>query len=51
MIIVLEKGVRNNQVEEIIKLVEDLGFSIHRSTGEEQIVVGAIGMQPYFDSR
>ncbi len=51
MIIVLEKGVRDEQVEKIIKQVEDYGFSIHRSTGEEQIVLGAIGIQPDFDSR
>ncbi len=51
MIIVLEKSVRDEQVEEIIKQVEDLGFSIHRSTGEEQIVLGAIGIQPNFDTR
>ncbi len=51
MIIVLEKGVRDEQVEEIIKQVEDYGFSIHRSTGDEQIVLGAIGIQPDFDTR
>lgn len=51
MIIVLEKGVRDEQVEQIIKQVEDYGFSIHRSTGEEQIVLGAIGIQPNFDTR
>jgi len=51
LIIVLEKGVRDEQVEKIIKQVEDYGFSIHRSTGEEQIVLGAIGIQPDFDSR
>ncbi|MGB5893487.1 MAG: 3-deoxy-7-phosphoheptulonate synthase [Ignavibacteriaceae bacterium] len=51
MIIVLEKGVRDELVEEIIKQVEDYGFSIHRSTGEDQIVLGAIGIQPNFDTR
>jgi len=51
LIIVLEKGVRDEQVEEIIKQVEDYGFSIHRSTGDEQIVLGAIGIQPDFDTR
>jgi 3-deoxy-7-phosphoheptulonate synthase len=51
LIIVLEKGVRDEQVEKIIKQVEDYGFSIHRSTGEEQIVLGAIGIQPNFDTR
>ena len=39
------------QVEEIIKQVEDYGLSIHRSTGEEQVVLGAIGIQPNFDLR
>jgi 3-deoxy-7-phosphoheptulonate synthase len=51
LIIVLEKGVRDEQVEKIIKQVEDYGFSIHRSTGEEQIVLGAVGIQPNFDTR
>jgi len=51
LIIILEKGVRDEQVEEIIKQVEDYGFSIHRSTGEEQILLGAIGIQPSFDTR
>jgi 3-deoxy-7-phosphoheptulonate synthase len=51
LIIVLEKGITDEQVEEIINQVEDYGFSIHRSTGEEQIVLGAIGIQPNFDTR
>lgn len=51
MIIVLEKGIRDELVEEIIQQVEDYGFSIHRSTGEDQIVLGAIGIQPDFDIR
>jgi 3-deoxy-7-phosphoheptulonate synthase len=51
LIIVLEKGVTDEQVEEIINQVEDYGFSIHKSTGEEQIVLGAIGIQPNFDTR
>ena len=51
MIIILEKGARDEQVEEIIKQVEDYGFTIHRSTGEEQILLGAIGIQPNFDTR
>jgi len=51
LIIVLEKGIADEQVEEIINQVEDYGFSIHKSTGEEQIVLGAIGIQPNFDTR
>ncbi len=51
MIIVLEKGVKDEQIEEIIKQAEDYGFSIHRSTGDEQILLGAIGIQSNFDTR
>ena len=51
MIIVLEKAVTDVQVEEIIKQVEDYGLSIHRSTGEQQVVLGAIGIKPNFDLR
>ena len=51
MIIIHEKGARDEQVEEIIKQVEDYGFTIHRSTGEEQILLGAIGIKTNFDKR
>jgi 3-deoxy-7-phosphoheptulonate synthase len=51
LIIVLEKDVTDEQIEGIISQVEDYGFSIHRSTGEEQIILGAIGIQPNFDTR
>jgi len=51
LIIVLEKGISDNKIDEIIRQVENYGFSIHRSTGEEQIVLGAIGIQPNFDTR
>ena len=51
MVIVLEKGISDDKLEDIIKHLEDYGFSIHRSTGEERIVLGAIGIQPNFDIR
>jgi len=51
LVIVLEKGISDDKLEEVIKRLEDYGFSIHRSTGEERIVLGAIGIQPNFDIR
>lgn len=51
MVIVLEKNVTDSQLENIIKHLEDFGFSIHKSTGDEQIVLGAIGVKPEFDIR
>ncbi len=51
MVVVLEKNVSDSQLENIIKHLEDFGFSIHKSTGDEQIVLGAIGVKPEFDIR
>lgn len=51
MVIVLEKNITDSQYENIIKHLEDFGFSVHKSTGEEQVVLGAIGVKPNFDTR
>lgn len=51
MVVVLEKNVSQEQLENIIKHLEDCNFAVHKSTGEEQIVLGAIGVQPNFDIR
>jgi 3-deoxy-7-phosphoheptulonate synthase len=51
VVVVLEKNVSDAQIENIISHLEDFGFSIHRSTGDGQIVLGAIGVKPEFDIR
>lgn len=51
MVVVLEKNVSEQQIEEIIKHLVDFGFDVHKSTGIEQIVLGAIGVKPDFDIR
>ena len=51
MVVVLEKNVSQEQLENIIKHLEEYKFAVHKSTGEEQIVLGAIGVQPNFDIR
>ena len=51
MVVVLEKNVTQEQLENIIKHLEDYKFSVHKSTGDEQIVLGAIGVHPTFDIR
>ncbi len=51
MVVVLEKNVTDSQLENVIKHLEDFGFSVHKSTGNEQIVLGAIGVRPEFDIR
>ncbi|MCU7494209.1 MAG: 3-deoxy-7-phosphoheptulonate synthase [Ignavibacteria bacterium] len=51
MVVVLEKNVTEQQIEEIIRHLVDFGFDVHKSTGIEQIVLGAIGVKPDFDIR
>ena len=51
MIVVLEKNINDIQLNNIIKHLEDYGFSIHKSAGEEKMILGAIGVQPNFDTR
>ncbi len=51
MVVVLEKNIAEKQLENVIKHLEDFGFAVHKSTGVEQIILGAIGVQPNFDIR
>ena len=51
MVVVLEKNVSDKQIENVIKHLEDFGFAVHKSTGVEQIILGAIGVKPNFDTR
>ncbi len=51
MVVVLEKNATDKQIENIIKHLEDFGFAVHKSTGVQQIVLGAIGVKPDFDTR
>jgi 3-deoxy-7-phosphoheptulonate synthase len=51
MVVVTEPGVTEKQIEEIIKVLNEHGFDVHRSTGIRQTVLGAIGVQPDFDHR
>lgn len=51
MVVVLEKNVTEKQIENIVKHLEEFGFSVHKSTGVEQTILGAIGVKPDFDTR
>ncbi len=51
MIVVTERGVTEKQIEEIIRVMHEHGFDVHRSTGVQQTVLGAIGVHPEFDHR
>ena len=51
MVIILEKNATESQIENVIKHLEDYGFQVHKSTGVERTILGAIGVQPNFDTR
>jgi 3-deoxy-7-phosphoheptulonate synthase len=51
MIVVLETGTTEKQIEDIIRILHDHGFDVHRSTGVQHTVLGAIGVHPEFDHR
>ncbi len=51
MVVVLEPGASEKQIEDVIKALHEHGFDVHRSTGVNQTVLGAIGVQPEFDHR
>ena len=51
MVVVLESGVAEKQIEEIIRVLHDHKFDVHRSTGVQHTVLGAIGVHPEFDHR
>ena len=51
MIVVLEKNIKEEQLKNIIRHLEDSGFKVHQSSGEERTILGAIGVQPNFDTR
>lgn len=47
----MQAGAEEALVEAVIGRLSELGFDVHRSSGINQIVLGAIGVQPDFDAR
>jgi len=51
LVVVLEKNIPDKKLENIVRHLEDFGFAVHKSTGVQQIILGAIGVKPDFDTR
>ncbi len=51
MVVVMQAGAAEQQVEAVIGKLSELGFDVHRSSGIHQTVLGAIGVKPDFDVR
>jgi len=50
LIVVMNPGVSKEEIEEVEKRLKNLGFGVHRSTGENRTIIGAIGA-PKEDAR
>jgi 3-deoxy-7-phosphoheptulonate synthase len=51
MVVVVEKNVSDSNLQKIVEHLEEFGFVVHKSVGVEQVVLGAVGVQPGFDIR
>jgi 3-deoxy-7-phosphoheptulonate synthase len=43
MIIVLKKGVTEEEIEHVVEKIKGLGLAVHISKGQERTIIGAIG--------
>ncbi len=51
MIVAMQEGASEAQIQSVIEHLVRLGFEVHRSTGERYTVLGAVGMRADFDTR
>ncbi len=51
MVVLMQAGASEDQIQHVIDRLVSLGFDIHRSTGASHTVVGAVGVGPDFDPR
>jgi 3-deoxy-7-phosphoheptulonate synthase len=51
MVVVMQEGATEEQIQGVIIKLMDMGFDIHRSTGARQSVLGAVGAKIGFDTR
>jgi len=51
MVVVMQEGATEEEVQYVISRLMGMGFDIHRSTGARQTVLGAVGAKVDFDTR
>jgi 3-deoxy-7-phosphoheptulonate synthase len=51
MVVVMQEGATEVQIQHVIDRLVAMGFDIHRSTGASHTVLGAVGVRPDFDTR
>jgi 3-deoxy-7-phosphoheptulonate synthase len=51
MVVVMQEGAREEQIQHVIERLVGMGFAVHRSTGVKHTVLGAVGARLDFDPR
>jgi len=51
MVVVMQEGATEEQIQNVMDRLVAMGFDIHRSTGATQTVLGAVGARADFDTR
>jgi len=51
MVIVMQEGATDEQIQRVIDRIVSSGFDVHRSTGASHTVLGAVGVHRDFDHR
>lgn len=51
MVVVMQEGATEEQIQHVIDRLMKMGFDAHRSTGARQTVIGAVGAKIDFDTR
>lgn len=51
MVVIFEEEATEDDIENVIKVLNEFGFDVHRSTGVSRTILGAIGVKPDFDHR
>lgn len=51
MIVAMQEGASDAQIQDVVEHLIRMGFSVHRTTGERQTVLAAVGARTDFDTR
>ena len=51
MIVAMQEAATEQQIQQVIEHLVEMGFAVHRSTGARQTVVAAVGARADFDIR
>jgi 3-deoxy-7-phosphoheptulonate synthase len=51
MVVVMQEGANEAQIQHVIDRLVEMGFDVHRSTGATHTVLGAVGVRSDFDPR